>query len=51
MSIPNGRPQSPMWFSLTTSWPTKSSIRTSASPITVVRRCPMCISLATLGAE
>ena len=25
--------------------------RTSASPMTVVRRCPMCISLATFGAE
>ena len=28
-----------------------SSMRTSASPITVVRRWPACISLATLGAE
>ena len=27
MWIPNGRPQSPMWFSRTTSWPRKSSIR------------------------
>ena len=51
MWIPNGRPQSPMWFSRTTSWPRKSRSRTSASPMTVVRRCPMCISLATFGAE
>ena len=31
--------------------PANSSARTSASPMTVVRRCPTCISLATLGAE
>ena len=51
MSMPNGVPQSPMWFSRITSWPRNVSIRTSASPMTVVRRCPTCISLATLGAE
>ena len=34
-----------------TVWPANSSMRTSASPITVERRCPTCISLATLGAE
>ena len=28
MSIPNGRPQSPMWFSRTTSWPTALNMRT-----------------------
>ena len=38
MSIPNGAPQSPMWFSLTTVWPTRSSNLTSESPIIVDRR-------------
>ena len=51
MSIPNGVPQSPTWFSRMTVWPTNSSMRTSASPMIVVRRCPTCISLATFGAE
>ena len=51
MSMPNGVPQSPMWFSRITVWPTNSSRRTSASPMTVVRRWPTCISLATFGAE
>ena len=51
MSIPNGVPQSPMWFSRMTVWPASASMRASASPIIVVRRCPTCISLATFGCE
>ena len=49
--MPNGVPQSPTWFSRITSWPAKVSSRTIASPITVERRCPTCISFATFGAE
>ena len=51
MSMPNGVPQSPMWFSRMTVWPASTSMRTSASPIIVVRRWPTCISLATFGAS
>ncbi len=51
MSMPNGVPQSPMWFWRITVSPRDSKMRTSESPITVERRWPTCISLATLGAE
>ena len=51
MSIPNGVPQSPMWFWRMTSWPSLSRVRASASPTTVVRKWPTCISLARLGDE
>ena len=51
MSMPNGVPQSPMWFSRRTACPRKPSTRASASPMSVLRRWPTCISLATLGAE
>ena len=51
MSIPKGVPQSPTWFRAITSWPKKRSTRARASPITVERRCPTCISLATFGRE
>ena len=51
MSIPNCVPQSPTWFSRSTEAPENSRHRHSASPITVLRRCPTCISLATFGLE
>jgi hypothetical protein len=51
MSMPNGVPQSPMWFCRITWCPWNPSTRTSASPITVLRTLPTCISLATFGAE
>ena len=51
MSMPNGVPQSPRWFSRRTRWPAASSIRQRASPMIVERRLPTCISLATFGAE
>ena len=38
MSMPKGVPQSPMWFSRSTVWPTNPSTRASASPISVLRR-------------
>ena len=49
--MPNWVPQSPTWLSLITRWPANSSTRAMASPTTVVRRCPTCISLAMLGEE
>merc|ERR1712078_408518 len=51
MSIPNCVPQSPTWFSRSTEAPENSRHRHSASPITVLRRCPTCISLVTFGLE
>ena len=51
MSMPKGVPQSPMWFWRMTVLPRNSWVRARASPTTVVRRCPTCISLATFGAE
>ena len=39
------------WFRRSTSTPQSSSMLASASPMTVERRCPTCISLATLGEE
>ena len=51
MSMPNGVPQSPTWLSLITRCPANARIRAMASPTTVVRRCPTCISLAMFGEE
>jgi hypothetical protein len=51
MSIPNGVPQSPMWFWRTTRCPSRSSTRTRESPMIVLRRWPTCICFATFGAE
>ena len=49
MSMPKGAPQSPMWFSRTTLWPTAASSRTRQSPMIVERRWPTCICLAAFG--
>ena len=49
--MPNGVPQSPMWFSRMTVCPTNASMRVRASPMIVVRRWPTCISFATFGWE
>ena len=51
MSKPNWVPQSPTWLARTTVCPRYSRIRTIASPTTVVRRWPTCISFTTLGEE
>ena len=49
MSMPNWVPQSPMWWRRITFSPVNSRICTIASPITVERRWPTCISFATFG--
>ena len=49
--MPNCEPQSPRWLSRTTRCPSAALIRARLSPITVERRCPTCIGLATLGDE
>jgi hypothetical protein len=51
MSMPNWVPQSPTWFSRSVSTPQYSRVRAMVSPMMVDRRCPTCISLATLGEE
>src|SRR4029450_4544205 len=51
MSRPNWVPQSPRWLARITSCPRCTRILTIASPTTVVRRWPTCISLETLGDE
>ena len=49
--MPNCEPQSPRWLSRTTRCPSAAMIRARLSPMTVERRCPTCIGLATLGDE
>ena len=48
-SIPNCVPQSPMWLSVMTRWPSRRSVRARLSPRIVERMWPTCIGLATFG--
>ena len=49
--MPNCEPQSPRWLSRITRCPSAAMIRARLSPMTVERRCPTCIGLATFGDE
>ena len=48
-NFPNCVPQSPMWLSLMTRWPSSRNERWSASPMPVERMWPTCIGFATFG--
>ena len=48
-NMPNCVPQSPMWLSVMTRWPSSRSVRARQSPRIVERMWPTCIGLATFG--